>query len=58
MFAEAIPGVVIQLFAIMSGGHSSNAMTISLAASAIFAGFTSASISYDNDSGKYKMQAT
>ena len=50
MFAEAIPGVIIQLSAILSGdGGTSTGATVSLAVSALTTGFVSASLSYDWD---------
>ena len=49
MFAEAIPGVIIQLSAILSAGVASPAAIVSLAISALTAGFTSATISFDMD---------
>ena len=49
MFAEAIPGVIIQLSAILSGGHATTAALASLSISALTIGFTSATISFDAD---------
>ena len=49
MFAEAIPGVIIQLVAILMDGHASTAAIASLSISALTTGFVSASISYDFD---------
>ena len=52
MFAEAIPGVIIQLMAIATtteGEEVSKAAWFSLAVSAITTGFASATISYDMD---------
>ena len=49
MFAEAIPGVIIQLLAILMDGHASVAALASLSISALTTGFVSASISYDFD---------
>jgi hypothetical protein len=50
MFAEAIPGVIIQLMAIVTNkGNTSRAAWLSLAMSALTTGFASASISYDWD---------
>ena len=52
MFAEAIPGVIIQLMAIAStpdGEDISKAALFSIAVSALTTGFASASISYDFD---------
>ena len=45
MFAEAIPGVLIQLAAILSDGRASIAAIISLAVSALTTGFISATVS-------------
>ena len=49
MFAEAIPGVIIQLLAILMDGHASIAALASLSISALTTGFVSASISFDWD---------
>jgi hypothetical protein len=50
MFAEAIPGVIIQLMAIATNeGKTSRAAWLSLLVSALTTGFASASISYDWD---------
>ena len=50
MFAEAIPGVIIQLMAIVtSSGRVSGAALFSLSISALTTGFASATISYDFD---------
>jgi hypothetical protein len=50
MFAEAIPGVIIQLMAIATNdGDVSRAAWVSLSVSALTTGFASASISYDWD---------
>ena len=50
MFAEAIPGVVIQLSAILSdGGQVTTAALASLTISALTTGFISATISFDMD---------
>ena len=49
MFAEAIPGVIIQLCAIMTDGHASAAAKASLIISAFTTGFVSASLSFDWD---------
>jgi hypothetical protein len=50
MFAEAIPGVIIQLMAIAtSDGEVATAAWISLGVSALTTGFASATISYDFD---------
>ena len=50
MFAEAIPGVIIQLSAILSGGQVSTGAIVSLSISTLTTGFISAGISYDWDS--------
>ena len=56
MFAEAIPGVIIQLAAILSnGGNASNANILSLVTSALTTGFVSSCISYDWDSGMWPL---
>ena len=50
MFAEAIPGAIIQLAAILSeNGEASSIAITSLIASALTTGFVSASISFDWD---------
>jgi hypothetical protein len=50
MFAEAIPGVIIQLMAIVTNDEEIKAAAwISLAVSALTTGFASATISYDYD---------
>ena len=49
MFAEAIPGAIIQLSAILSAGVASPAAVVSLVISALTAGFTTATISFDLD---------
>ena len=52
MFAESIPGCILQCFAYMrllSDGGSSSAALVSIFISALTTGFTSASISYDFD---------
>ena len=55
MFAEAIPGVIIQLAAILSEGRSTSGIAIaSLAVSALTTGFISASISFDWDTDPEK----
>ena len=55
MFAEAIPGVIIQLSAILSSdGKLSIAAIVSLIASALTTGFGSASLSYDLDTDTRK----
>ena len=54
MFAEAIPGVIIQLSAILSDGIASDPAIASLAISALTTGFTSATLSYDYDTDPRK----
>jgi hypothetical protein len=55
MFAEAIPGVIIQLTAITTNkGTTSRAALFSLLVSALTTGFASASISYDWDTDPVK----
>ena len=57
MFAEAIPGVIIQLMAIANtaeGEDISRAAWLSLAVSALTTGFSSATISYDFDTDPVK----
>ena len=54
MFAEAIPGVIIQLSAILSDRSASNAAIISLATSALTTGFISTSLSFDWDTDPKK----
>ena len=49
MFAESIPGVVIQLAAIVDLGQATPGAVTSLAVSALSTGFISATISYDLD---------
>jgi len=49
MFAESIPGVIIQLTAIFASKHISAASYVSLAFSALSTGFIGATISYDYD---------
>ena len=49
MFAEAIPGVIIQQLAILTDGRASVAAITSLTISALTTGFVSASISFDWD---------
>jgi hypothetical protein len=50
MFAEAIPGVIIQLMAIATNdGGVSDAAWVSLSVSALTTGYASATISYDYD---------
>jgi hypothetical protein len=59
LFTEAIPGVIIQLMAILGGGETLDkeakiASFISLAMASFSAGFISASISYDWDTDEGK----
>lgn len=54
MFTEAIPGVLIQLTAILADGQTSTIVIASLMTSALTTGFTSASISYDFDTDPSK----
>jgi hypothetical protein len=55
MFAEAIPGVVIQLMAIATNdGEVAFAAWLSLAVSALTTGFASATINYDYDTDPVK----
>jgi hypothetical protein len=50
MFAEAIPGVIIQLMAIATNdGEVADAAWVSLSVSALTTGFASATVSYDFD---------
>jgi hypothetical protein len=57
MFAEAIPGVIIQLMAIATSDVDvPTAAWISLAVSALTTGFASASISYDYDTDPTKRE--
>jgi hypothetical protein len=57
MFAEAIPGVIIQLMAIATNkGAISRSAWISLTVSALTTGFASASISYDWDTDPAKRE--
>jgi hypothetical protein len=57
MFAEAIPGVIIQLMAIAtSDGKFTTAALISLTVSALTTGFASASISYEFDTDPKKRE--
>ena len=59
LFAEAIPGVIIQLLAIMTANHDNTAAAwSSLGASALSAGFISATVSYDFDTDPKKRQET
>ena len=54
MFSEAIPGVIIQLSAMLSFGSVSMASIISLVTSALTTGFISSSLSYDWDTDPKK----
>ena len=55
MFAEAIPGVILQLTAILSeDGTASSIAITSLLVSALTTGFISASISFDWDTDPEK----
>jgi hypothetical protein len=57
MFAEAIPGVIIQLMAIATNvGDVSDAAWVSLSVSALTTGFASATISYDFDTDPVKRE--
>jgi hypothetical protein len=57
MFAEAIPGVIIQLMAIATNdGGVSNAAWVSLSVSALTKGYASSSISYDFDTDPVKRE--
>ena len=57
MFAEAIPGVVIQLMAIVSSDEEIRTSAwISLSVSALSTGFASATISYDWDTDPVKRE--
>jgi hypothetical protein len=57
MFAEAIPGVIIQLMAIATNdGDVADAAWISLSVSALTTGYTSATISYDFDTDPVKRE--
>jgi hypothetical protein len=57
MFAEAIPGVIIQLMAIATDdGDISRAAWVSLTVSAVTTGFASATISYDFDTDPVKRE--
>ena len=58
MFAEAIPGVIIQLSAILVDGQVSSAALVSLVVSALTTGFISASISYDWDTDVKRRKLT
>ena len=54
MFAEAIPGAIIQLSAAISDGYASMAAIISIAISALTTGYISATLSYDWDTNPKK----
>jgi hypothetical protein len=55
MFAEAIPGVIIQLMAVATNeGKTSRAAWLSILVSALTTGFSSASINYDWDTDPVK----
>jgi hypothetical protein len=57
MFAEAIPGVIIQLMAIATSEKKvADAAWVSLSVSAITTGFASATISYDYDTAPLKRE--
>jgi hypothetical protein len=57
MFAEAVPGVIIQLMAIVtSEGVTSRAAWVSLTVSALTTGFASATISYDYDTNPMRRE--
>jgi hypothetical protein len=59
MFAEAIPGVIIQLMAIASSDKNvGTSAWLSVAVSAITTGFTSATISYDWDTDPSRREET
>ena len=59
MFAEAIPGVIIQLMAIATSDKGvGTSAWLSVAVSAITTGFASASISYDWDTNPAKREET
>jgi hypothetical protein len=61
LFAEAIPGVIIQLLAIITSDPKNdigNSAWISLTISALSTGFISATISYDYDTDPKKRQQT
>ena len=58
MFAEAIPGAILQLAAILSGDGAASSIAItSLIVSALTTGFISASISFDWDTDIQKRTA-
>jgi hypothetical protein len=57
MFAEAIPGVIIQLMAIATNvGEVADATLVSLSVSALTTGYASATISYDWDTDPVKRE--
>ena len=57
MFAEAIPGVIIQLMAIATNdGKVADAAWVSLSVSALTTGYASATISYDYDTDPMKRE--
>jgi hypothetical protein len=59
MFAEAIPGVIIQLMAIATSGKDvGTSAWLSVAVSAITTGFASATMSYDFDTDPAKREHT
>ena len=59
MFAEAIPGVIIQLMAIVTSDKAvGTSAWLSVAVSAITTGFASATISYDWDTAPTKREAS
>ena len=58
LFAESIPGVIIQLSAILTHGRAISTMqVISVLTSALTSGFTAAQISYDFDTDPYARRA-
>jgi hypothetical protein len=57
MFAEAIPGAIIQLMAVATNeGKTSRAAWLSISVSALATGFASATISYDFDTDPVKRE--
>ena len=61
MFAEGVPGVIIQLMALATAGAEeevSSAAWLSIAVSALTVGFTSATISYDYDTDPERREHT
>ncbi|GMH71809.1 hypothetical protein TL16_g05751 [Triparma laevis f. inornata] len=52
LLAEAIPGAIIQTYAILAGSNQSNAAIFSLIVSVFTAAFTSAGLSFDSDLSK------